>query len=226
MIPALAVLLLAQATQFPALSASRSVHASGEGRVSTAPDIARVVVGVEAQEPTVARANADATTRMKKVLAALEKAGVAAKDIRTLRYNVDVQRSFQGPNAGTVIGYRVVNQAQVTVRELPRLGAVLEQVVAAGANDVSGISLEKEDTSAERGRALERAMSDARGKASVLAKAAGASLGEAVQVSEGGRGPIIPMGPMMRTAAASAEVPVSSGELEIVAAVEVTFALH
>ena len=227
MSPALSVaLLLAQATQFPALSAARTVHASGEGRVLAAPDVARVTVGVQAQEPTVSRANADATARMKKVLAALEKAGVATKDIRTVRYNVDVQRSFQGPNAGTVIGYSVVNQVQVTVRELPRLGAVLEQVVAAGANDVGGISLEKEDTSAERARALERAMADARAKATVLAKAAGATLGEAVVVSEGGRGPIVPMGPMMRTAAAAAEVPVSSGELEIVAAVDVTFALR
>jgi len=66
-----------------------------------------VVVGVEAQEPTVAGANADVTTRMKKVLAALEKAGVAAKDIRTLRYNVDVQRSFQGTERRHVIATAV-----------------------------------------------------------------------------------------------------------------------
>src|SRR5438128_2406350 len=86
---------------------------------------------------------------------------------------------------GVVIGYRVVNQVLVTVRDLRRLGGLLDQVVAAGANDVGGLSLEKEDISAERGRALERAMSDARARASVLAQAAGGSLGEALQVHEG-----------------------------------------
>jgi uncharacterized protein len=223
MLPAFAaVLLLAQATPPPL----RTVHAEGEGRVSTAPDVARIVLGVEAQDQSLARANADATARMKKVMAALEKAGVAAKDVRTIRYSVDVQRSFDKGTPGAVIGYRVVNQVLVTLRELARVGNLLDQVVAAGANDVGGLSLEKDDISAERARALERAVSDARARASVLAKAAGASLGEALQVSEGGRGPIVPLGPMVRAAAASPEVPVSTGELEIVATVDVTFALR
>jgi len=225
MIPALAAfLLLAQVSPLPAATVPRTVHAAGQGRVTATPDVARIVLGVEAQDPSLSRANADATTRMKKVLAALEKAGVAAKDIRTLRYAVDVQRSFEKPNAGVVIGYRVVNQVLVTLRELPRLGALLDQVVAAGANDVGSLSLEKDDISAERARALERAMADARERASVLAKAAGASLGEVLQVSEGGRGPVVPLGAMARMA--SSEVPVAGGELEIVATVEVTFAIR
>ena len=127
---------------------------------------------------------------------------------------------------GVVIGYRVVNQVLVTVRDLRRLGGLLDQVVAAGANDVGGLSLEKEDISAERGRALERAMSDARGRASVLAKAAGASLGEALQVNEGGPMPIRPIGVMNVRTASVSEVPVSPGELEIFATVDVAFAIR
>jgi uncharacterized protein YggE len=224
MIPAL-VLLVAQVLS-PA-NALRTVQASGEGRISAAPDVARITLGVDAQDASLARANAEATTRMKKVLAALEKAGVAAKDIRTTRYAVDVQRSYDKPNAGAVIGYRVVNQVLVTVRDLPRLGGLLDQVVSAGANDVESLSLEKEDTSAERARALERAMSDARARASVLAKAAGASLGEALQINEGGRVPVVPVAfTAVRKAAATGDVPVSGGELEIVATVDVMFALR
>jgi uncharacterized protein YggE len=227
MIPALAVaLLLAQASSPAAQSAPRTVRASGEGHVSVAPDVARVVLGVDAQDQSLARANANATTRMAKVRAALEKAGVGAKDVRTVRYAVEVQRSFEKPNAGVVIGYRVVNQVLVTVRDLPRLGGLLDQVVAAGANDVGALSMEKEDVSAERGRALERAVSDARARASVLAKAAGASLGEALQVNEGGPMPIVPMSGVMSARAAASEVPVSTGELEIVATVDVTFAIR
>jgi uncharacterized protein YggE len=222
-----AALFLAQASPPAAQSAPRTVHASGEGRISVAPDIARVVIGVDAQDQSLARANADATTRMGKVMAALEKAGIATKDVRTIRYAVDVQRSFEKENAGAVVGYRVTNQVLVTVRDLRRLGGFLDQVVAAGANDVGALSLAKEDISAERARALERAMSDARARASVLAKAAGASLGEALQVNEGGAMPI-PLNGLMsvRTASAAADVPLSAGELEIVATVDVTFAMR
>jgi|SRR5467141_26922 len=171
MIPTLvAALLFAQASPLPAQTPPRTVHASGEGRISVAPDIARVTIGVDAQDQSLARADADATTCMGKVMGTLEKAGVAAKDVRTIRYAVDVQRSFEKSTTGVVIGYRVVNQVLVTVRDLRRLGGLLDQVVAAGANDVDGLSLEKEDISAERGRALERAMSDARGRASVLGR--------------------------------------------------------
>ncbi|TMA88027.1 MAG: DUF541 domain-containing protein [Deltaproteobacteria bacterium] len=221
-----AALLLAQASPLPAQNPLRTVHASGEGRISVAPDIARVTIGVDAQDQSLARANADATTRMGKVMSTLEKAGVAAKDVRTIRYAVDVQRSFEKSTTGVVIGYRVVNQVLVTVRDLRRLGGLLDQVVAAGANDVEGLSLEKEDISAERGRALERAMSDARGRASVLAKAAGASLGEALQVNEGGPMPIRPIGVMNVRTASVSEVPVSPGELEIFATVDVAFAIR
>jgi len=221
MIPTLAAaLLLAQASPLPAQTPPRTVHASGEGRISVAPDIARVTIGVDAQDQSLARANADATTRMGKVMGTLEKAGVAAKDVRTIRYAVDVQRSFEKSTTGVVIGYRVVNQVLVTV------GGLLDQVVAAGANDVGGLSLEKEDISAERGRALERAMSDARARASVLAKAAGGSLGEALQVNEGGPMPIRPIGVMNIRAASVSEVPVSPGELEIFATVDVAFAIR
>jgi len=227
MIPAfIAALLLAQVPPLPIPNAPRTVHAGGEGRISAAPDVARVTVGVEAQSQTLARANADATARMGKVMATLEKAGVPAKDVRTIRYAVEVQRSFEKSNPGAVIGYRVVNQVLVTVRDLPRIGALLDQVVAAGANDVGALSLEKDDTSPERARALERAMADARARASVLAKAAGGSLGDVLQVSEGGRGPIVPVGVMSMRAAAASDVPVSAGELEIVATVDVTFALR
>ncbi|TMB15530.1 MAG: DUF541 domain-containing protein [Deltaproteobacteria bacterium] len=226
MIPTLVAALLFAQPSPPAQTPPRTVHASGEGRISVAPDIARVTIGVEAQDQSLARANADATTRMGKAMSTLEKAGVAAKDVRTIRYAVDVQRSFEKSTTGVVIGYRVVNQVLVTIRDLRRLGGLLDQVVAAGANDVEGLSLEKEDISAERGRALERAMSDARGRASVLAKAAGASLGEALQVNEGGPMPIRPIGVMNVRTASVSEVPVSPGELEIFATVDVAFAIR
>jgi uncharacterized protein YggE len=223
---ALAALLLTQAPGAPR-DTVRTIQVSGEGRAFAAPDVARVTVGVDVEHASLARATADAGARMKGVLAALEKAGVAPKDARTVRYDVEVKRRVEklsGPGPGEPSGYRVMNQVQVTVRDLGKVGAVLDQVVAAGANDVGGLSFDKEDPSAERSRALEAAVADARAKAGVLARAAGATLGEALQVTEGGRGPTPMHGAVaFRT---GGPVPIAEGQLEIAASVDVTFALR
>lgn len=218
-------------SQLPAPSAPpstplRAIHVSGEGRAYAIPDVARVTIGVQARDPaSVARASADASARMKRVLAALEKSGVAAKDVRTVRHDVEVQRSYDRGTAGTVTGYLVSSQVAVTVRDLSRLGALLDQVVAAGSNAIEGLSFERGDDSAERARALEAAVADARAKAAVLAKAAGATLGEVLAVDEGGGRPI-PFREGLAAARADRAVPVATGQLEIVATVDLTVAIR
>jgi uncharacterized protein YggE len=162
---------------------------------------------------------------MKRILAAIEKGGVAAKDVRTVRHDVEVQRSFERGAAGTVTGYVVTSQVAVTVRDLSRLGALLDQVVAAGSNAIEGLSFEKDDDSAERARALEAAVADARAKAAVLAKAAGATLGEIVEITESAAGPV-PLAASGLVAARAAAVPIATGQLEVVATVALTVALR
>ncbi|HET8542388.1 MAG TPA: SIMPL domain-containing protein [Anaeromyxobacter sp.] len=207
-------------------AAPRTVQVTGEGRAFAAPDVARVTIGVQARDAaSVGRASADATARMKRVLAALEKGGVASKDVRTVRYDVEVQRSFERSNRGAVTGYLVSNQVAVTVRDLARLGALLDQVVTAGSDAIEGLSFEKEDTSAERARALEAAVADARAKAAALAKAAGAALGDVLRVVESAPGPI-PLRQERLAVAQAGAVPVATGQLEIVAFVDVTVAIR
>ncbi len=209
-------------------AAPRAVLVTGEGRAFAAPDVARVTLGVAARDPaSLAKASAEATARMKRVLAALEKDGVAAKDVRTVRYDVEIQRSYDKSSTGAVTGYLVTNEVAVTVRELSRLGALLDQVVAAGANQVEGLTFEKEDPSAERARALEAAVADARAKAAVLARAAGATLGDVLQVVEGTPGAIpVRMQGLVDARAARGAVPIAAGQLEIVATVDVAVALR
>ena len=206
----------------------RSIRVTGEGRAFAAPDVARVTIGVSARDATsLGRASAEASARMKKVLAALEKGGVAPKDVRTVRHDVEVQRSYEKGTAGAVTGYLVSNQAAVTIRDLAKLGGLLDQVVAAGSNAIDGLAFEKEDTSAERARALEAAVADARAKAAVLAKAAGATLGEVLVVAESSAGPIpLRMDKGVAAMRAAAEVPIAMGQLEVVATVDVSYAIR
>jgi uncharacterized protein len=221
-----AAVLLAQAPPLPPPNAARTVRSPGEGHISVAPDVAHIVVGVDAQDEKIGRANADATARMRKVMDTIEKAGIAAKDVRTVRYSVEPVRSFNNnpPNQSAIVGYRVVNQVLVTLRDLRRIGDFLDRVVTAGANDLGELTFEKEDVSVERARALDRAVADARARATTLAKAAGGTLGEALQVNEAAHLGV-PYSTAVRVSMSSGP-PVAAGELEIYASVEVVFALR
>jgi uncharacterized protein YggE len=229
---ALAALLAAACAHArPADARGPSVlRVAGEGRVPARPDLATVALGVEALAKALPDALRDADVRSRAILAALAGAGVAEKDVRTTRYDVQLERRYdpQRGGPGELVGYRVVHELHVAVRggDPARVGTALDAATRAGANVVHSISFEKEDVTAERARALELGIAAARAKAEAMARAAGRSLGEVVAVSEtAGRGPIVPLRKTMAYAAEQS-APVQAGELEVAAEVEVEFALR
>jgi hypothetical protein len=205
----------------------RTISVSGEGRVSVAPDSASFTVGVESTAKTVGAATAEATARMKAVLDAVARAGVPAKDVRTVRYDVSIDRPWKDGKQQPIAGYRVSTAADVKVRELPRLGTILEAVTAAGSNQLQSLRMERLDPKPQQLEALALAYAAAREKARAIAIAAGVELGEFVVVSEQGVSHRPVMAPMMARsmAADAAPVPVAEGELEYGARVEVVFAV-
>jgi uncharacterized protein YggE len=206
----------------------RTLSVSGEGRVSVAPDAASFTVGVEATARTVAAASAEVNGKMKAVLDAVARAGVAAKDVRTVRYDVTIDRPWKDGKQQPIAGYRVATAADVKVRELPRLGPILDAVTAAGSNQVSALRMERLDPKPQQLEALAQAYANAREKARAIAAAAAVELGELLHVSEGGGSPRPMAGPMMARsmAADAAPAPVAEGELEYGARVEVVFAVR
>jgi len=201
----------------------------GEGHATAAPDVAVAFLGVEALAPDLAAATTDANARMRRVLEALSASGVAKKDVQTSRYDVAIERrpeSRGGPGPAPVSGYHVTSEVRVTMRDLARVGQVLDAAVKAGANASRGLTFQKDDPSAERNRALAAAIAAARAKAEVLARAAGRELGEVLEIAEGGGGRPVPMLGFRAMAAIPDAVPVEAGELQLSAQVEVVFALE
>jgi uncharacterized protein YggE len=204
----------------------RNIQVTGEGRVSAAPDVAVISIGVDAVAKTLSQATAEANERMRRVLQAVEKTGVAPRDVRTTRYDVSIDRPWKDGKPGPITSYTVSTAAEATVRELGRLGAILDAATAAGSNAVGGLRMEKDDPTAERARALAAAYAAARAKAEAIAKAAGVSLGDLVSVAESaGRIPVPLAAGVMKAEAASA-APVAQGELRFEASVSATFAIR
>lgn len=200
----------------------------GEGRVSVAPDSASFTVGVQATAKTVATATAEVSARMKSVLDAVAAAGVAAKDVRTVRYDVSIDRPWKDGKPQPIAGYTVTTAADVKVRDLSRLGRILEAVTTAGSNQVQSLRMERLDPKPQQLEALALAYVSARDKARALAIAAGADLGDMVSVVESGVSsrPVPMQARAMAMAADAAPVPVAEGELEYGARVEAVFGMR
>jgi len=210
----------------------RTITVVGTGKASGAPDVAHFTVGVEALGPSLQEVVDDNKTKMAALLAALKAQGIAEKDIRTTNYNVYVespqppQPMVEGGKAGTgPVTYHVNNQVDVTVRDVAKLGDLLDKAVLAGANNVYGVSFSVDDPTKLQGLARANAIADAKARAQDLAGLTGVTLGDVISVSEviGSTGPLFAAGGVARDMAAS--VPVQTGELEISMNVQVTYAI-
>ena len=168
------------------------VNVSGHGEVTIPPDTASVAIGVDVTQPTLSEAQAQATAQATDVIAALKAAGIAAKDIQTMSYNMDILRDTSKHGDPTKItGFEITNQLQVTVRDTAILGQVLDTAVKAGANNVSGVTFYVDDQTAAAREARRLAVEDARTKAEELATAAGLTLGPVVSITEGTQPPVL-----------------------------------
>lgn len=226
-LPALAAKMIAPSEgRGAAPRMDRTITVTGEGRVAATPDIAVSQVGVQAVAKTLAAANQEANTTMRKVLDVLKGEGIADHDIQTTSYSVNIERRFdpQTGAAGEITGFRVANQVQVKFRDLKKVGAVLDRVIAAGANDIYGVSFTVDDPSAVRARARVAAMTDAASKATQLARAGHAAVAQVQQITDLSDGPVT----LTRLEATRADksVPIEAGELEFVERVQVVYSLQ
>jgi uncharacterized protein len=216
------------ATPAPAEESPGTVSVGGHGAVTMAPDTASVVVGVNVIETTLSAAQEKATAQMTAVIDALKAAGIEEKDIKTVDYSVSIiQDHDENGNPTVVKGFQVNNQVNVTVRDLDKLGAVLDTVVAQGANSIYGISLYVNDPSAAASQARAAAVKDAKAKADELAAAAGMTVGRVLSLSETSSPPPAPMEVAGGAAdgAARAPVPIQGGTTTVSVDVDVTYEL-
>lgn len=212
-----------------------SISVSGVGRVSAVPDLAEISVGVQTLRPTAQAALSANTELMTALMTTLEQAGIAKKDIQTSNLSVSPQFSQPRPprpgmpqqadhEPPQIVGYQVSNTVTLTIRQIDKLGAMLDAVVKAGANQIYGIQFKVDKPEALLDQARTAAVADARRKAELLAKEAGVVLGPVRQISESSSGGPQPMfrGRAMAMAA-SADVPISAGEQELTSSVSVLF---
>ena len=233
-----AALLLATALTPAALAAHEHerkepvIVVSGEGDAAVAPDLAVVTLSVAETRKTAREALDVANGAMGAVIDALKKEGIAARDLRTSGLSIQAQYSYPENDDGTpkppvLTGYMVSNTLTVRIRDISKVGAIIDRAVTLGVNQGGDIRFTNEDPAKTVTAARTEAVKDAIDKARTLAEAAGVKLGRILEISEAGNPP--DPRPMMRMQmakeAAADAVPVEAGENSYRVNVNVTFAI-
>ena len=227
----LAILALS-ATPLMADELARTITVSGQGRAGTPPDMATIQTGVVTNAKTAVEALAANNQAMEALMKALKERNTDSKDMQTSGFSVYPEYARLPPNArggnrqtNQIIGYRVTNNVSVKVRNLARLGEILDALVQAGSNRVSGISFGIANTRPIANEARKNAIDDARGRAELYAQATGTKVGKVISISEQSIQPPRPMFQARMAMAESSPVPVATGEQEVTASINVMYEL-
>ncbi len=204
----------------------RTLNVNGTGTVSLTPDIAYIYLGVHTESASASQAVTTNNTQTQKVIDALKKLGVAEKDIRTTNFSIWPSQNYDPNGQPLDTKYMVGNTVYVTIRDLAKLGNLLDSVLAAGVNTVNSIQFDMADKSAALKQARDEAVKSAQTQAQELADVAGVKLGEVQNIGfydsipsptfENGKGGGGGM-------AASVSVPIQPGQLTLTVTVSMTY---
>lgn len=232
-----AALIFATALTPAALSAHEHerkepvIVVSGQGDAAIAPDLAIVSLSVAETRKTAREALDVANAAMGAVIDALKKDGIAARDLQTSGLSIQAQYSYPQNDDGTprlpvLTGYMVSNTLTVRIRDIAKVGGVIDQAVTLGVNQGGDIRFTNENPVGTVATARAAAVKDAIEKARTLADAAGVKLGRILEITEASApGDPRPMMRMQMAKEASDAVPVEAGENSYSVSVNVTFAI-
>ena len=211
----------------------------GQGKLSLAPDLALLNLGVETTARTVSKARDEAAKAMKAIIEAARKHDLSERDVQTTSFNVypeyryqEVTRNGMRINERILIGYRVNNSAVVKIRDMEKVGPIIDDVADAGGNAtrINGISFTVEDTSSHQQQLRQQAVEQAVTNANHFATLTGVKLGKLIYITESGspssRTRDFAGDGMLRAAEFAPTTPISGGELDLTMTVQAAFAIE
>jgi len=209
--------------------ATRTVSVSGSGTAYLVPDIAYIYVGVHTEKLTASEAVTENTSQTQQMIKSLTDFGIDPKDIRTINFSIYPQDKYD-PLTGTPTGekvYSVDNTVYVTIRDISKLGDLLDTVVTAGANTVNSIQFDVANKDEALKSARAEAVKNASKQAQELADAAGVTLGDIQSIGfyDNAPYPVFDGKGGGGGAVAEAAVPVQPGQLTFTVTVNVTYEL-
>jgi uncharacterized protein YggE len=205
-----------------------TLNLSAYGETRQAPDMATITLGVTTEAPSASEAMKLNADRMTQVIASLKKAGIDPRDIQTSGLNLNPQYVYVENQPPRLNGYQAANTVTIVVRDLKKLGSVVDASVNSGATNVGGISFGIEDSQASEDKARVEAVKALQAKANLYAQSLGYKVARLVSFSESGG--YAPQPPVVYASFSRAEkmdsgTPVEAGQLKVRIDVSATFEL-
>lgn len=204
----------------------RTITVNGYGKITGNNDIAVTTIGYSNTDKDVARAQAANKLVMDKVFADLKSMGIVDKDLQS-DYTIYPEYNYTQDRGQQLVGYKVTDSITVKIRDLSKISNVLNLAGKYGANNVSGLSFTIDDPENLKGQAREKALGDAKQKASYLGSSLGLRLGRVVSYNEYEGGSVSDVYSMKAYNGAegggAAPISVSGGSKDVVMNVSVTY---
>lgn len=222
-----AVPAFAQMTQ-PTVGVNGTLlNVSSSAEATRIPDVARISVGVVTQavdSNSALRANAQ---QMDKVMAAVKKSGIAERDVQTSGVNLNPQYKYEDNKAPQIVGYQASNTVNIKVRDISKLGQVLDTLAAQGANQINGPMFSIDQPEPVYNQARMDALKKAQVRAETYAKALNLRVVRIVSIDETNNGGFQPMAVLSAALRAAKEFnsPISPGETTLSVTLNVVFEL-
>ncbi|MCJ7584916.1 MAG: SIMPL domain-containing protein [Anaerolineales bacterium] len=203
----------------------RTLTVTGSGMVTLTPDVAYIYISVHTENVSVAEAVAENNTKAQAVATAIKGFGVEAKDIQTTNFSIWPQDQYddKGNKTGTI--YNVDNTVYITVRDLTKIGDLLDASIRAGANTINSIQFDVADKTEALSQARKAAVENAQKQAQELVDATGVKLGDVQTISYYDSTPLSADYGKGGGAMAASSVPVSSGQYQLTTTVTIVYEL-
>jgi len=216
-------LSLTAAAQTTSPTPQRSVTATGNATISATPDKAMLDLGVTTQASTAQAAATQNATQVSSVIAALEGVLGATASIKTVSYSLTpvYNNTYVNQNP-TIVGYSATNIVEATITDLTLIGKSIDASIAAGANNVNGITFGLQNPDPVTAQALKAAAASALTQAGAIASGLNVTLGGVLQANQ-----VVTYTPVYVgiANAGAASTPVQPGNLQIQASVTVQVAI-
>ena len=174
------------------IESKNTITVSDKGEVYARPDLAITTFSVTTEKKTVSQAMNENAEKMNAVIDFIKEQEVEDKDLKTTSFNIYPRyewyekTQFYPQGRRVLVGYEVRQSLQVKIRDMEKIGEIIQGATDAGANQVGDLQFtidnEDEFKKQARGQAIEKA----KDKAKELASQLGVKLVRITNFSESG----------------------------------------
>jgi len=178
----------------------KTISFTGKGELYVKPDVGMISFSVLTEKKTVAEAMSENTKKMNAVIASIKGEGVEEKDIKTTNFNISPHYEYYESSEITIwptpegkrvlVGYEISQTVQVKVRNLEKIGTIIQKSTDAGANDIGNLQFVIDKEEELKNQVKKEAIKNAKDKAKELSGLLGVNLVRIVDFSENAYVPV------------------------------------